>query len=277
MIAHKMAAVLRARCRSRCSPLQRCFTDVTSPAETPSLSSFADVSVKITEPRAISKRRRFNEIPLDGRLMRHLDDLDLGFASPSYRRRQREKLRATSSTAADAAASKADASAPAPAPFDRVGKQYARASAWGDLPRNRSRTVEVALAGRSNVGKSTLLNVLLNLKARPQLRAAVSATPGETQDLAFFAAGGKSVPPLAVVDLPGYGFAFAPLGRVGEWTDLTITYLRHRNGHKGQTRGDGGDGDRQPLKRLLLLVDARHGLKVADREFLAVVYDRKVP
>lgn len=150
----------------------------------------------------------------------------------------------------------------------------AAVSTWEDLPRNRSTTAEVALAGRSNVGKSTLLNVLLGLRRRPQARAPVSAKPGETRELNFYAVGKAS--PLSVVDLPGYGFAFAKSERIDAWSELTVAYLRHRNGLKGRSKGDGGDSDKAPLKRVLLLLDARHGLKVADKEFLAVVYDRQV-
>jgi GTP-binding protein len=108
-------------------------------------------------------------------------------------------------------------------------------------------------SGRSNVGKSTILNVLLNLRYRPQLRAAVSPTPGETQTLNFYDAGLG----LSVVDMPGYGFSFASAEKVDSWSALMVNYLRHRNGTAhGETRA--------PLKRLLLLLDARHGLKQVD-------------
>src|SRR4051812_17216089 len=78
----------------------------------------------------------------------------------------------------------------------------------------------IAFAGRSNVGKSSLINALTG---RSTL-ARVSRTPGRTQQINFFLLGGK----LTLVDLPGYGFAKAPKHRIAEWTDLTVQYLRGR-------------------------------------------------
>jgi GTP-binding protein len=104
---------------------------------------------------------------------------------------------------------------------------------------------EIAFAGRSNVGKSSLINGLAN---RRQL-ARASNTPGRTQELNFFDLGeGK----LYMVDLPGYGFADAPKKTVDTWRRLTLDYLRGR----------------VSLKRVFVLIDARRGIGEVDKEVL---------
>jgi GTP-binding protein len=106
---------------------------------------------------------------------------------------------------------------------------------------------EVAFAGRSNVGKSSLINALTG---RNQL-ARISRTPGRTQQINMFDLGGR----LMLVDLPGYGFAQAPKPKVDAWQRLIRSYLRGRAG----------------LMRTCLLIDARHGLKPVDLEFMAML------
>ena len=105
---------------------------------------------------------------------------------------------------------------------------------------------EIAFAGRSNVGKSALLNALTNRKSL----ARTSNTPGRTQELNIFDVGRP--PQIRLVDMPGYGFADAPRDMVRRWRYLVNDYLRGRG----------------MLKRALVLVDSRHGLKDVDREVM---------
>ncbi|MFG1278180.1 ribosome biogenesis GTP-binding protein YihA/YsxC [Xanthobacter autotrophicus] len=104
--------------------------------------------------------------------------------------------------------------------------------------------MEIALAGRSNVGKSSLVNALTGRKAL----ARTSVTPGRTQELIFFRVG----PELSLVDMPGYGFAKAPKEKVEAWTHTIKAYLRGRVN----------------LARVFVLIDSRHGIKPVDEEIL---------
>jgi GTP-binding protein len=121
----------------------------------------------------------------------------------------------------------------------------AAAGSLASLPPGRG--LEVAFAGRSNVGKSSLINALTGRKAL----ARTSHTPGRTRELVFFTGPAQ----LVLVDLPGYGYAAAAKSAIAAWTALIDAYL----------------GGRANLGRIYLLVDARHGLKEADQGALATL------
>ena len=116
-----------------------------------------------------------------------------------------------------------------------------------------SKMVEVAFAGRSNVGKSSLINALTGRNTL----ARASNTPGRTQQINFFDLDGR----LMLADLPGYGYAQAPKDDVAKWTQLVFDYLRGR----------------PVLRRTCLLIDSRHGLKDNDREAMTLLDKAAVP
>lgn len=113
--------------------------------------------------------------------------------------------------------------------------------------------MEVCFAGRSNVGKSTLINALTGRRAL----ARASNTPGRTQEINFFTLADSHY----LVDLPGYGFAKAPVDVVAKWQKLLKAYLQGR----------------QSLRRAFVLIDSRHGVKPVDEEIMALLDTAAVP
>jgi GTP-binding protein len=111
---------------------------------------------------------------------------------------------------------------------------------------------EIAFVGRSNVGKSSLVNALTGRRTL----ARTSNTPGRTRQINFFDLGGR----LILVDLPGYGYADAPKAAIKSWTDLVRRYLRTR----------------AALRRVCLLIDSRHGIKEVDRPLMCMLDDSGV-
>lgn len=112
---------------------------------------------------------------------------------------------------------------------------------------------EIAFAGRSNVGKSSLINALV----RQHGLARTSNTPGRTQELNFFTA---DPAPFQIVDLPGYGYAKAPKDKVDAWGEVLRDYLRGR----------------VTLRRVFVLIDSRHGIKAVDQEILELLDEAAV-
>jgi GTP-binding protein len=108
---------------------------------------------------------------------------------------------------------------------------------------------EIAVAGRSNVGKSSLLNAITGRNGL----ARASVTPGRTQELNVFEVGEPTL--FRIIDMPGYGFAEAPKDVVRQWKHLIQDYLRGR----------------QVLRRVLVLIDCRHGIKPVDREIMSLL------
>jgi GTP-binding protein len=135
--------------------------------------------------------------------------------------------------------------------FAREWRFISAADQPSSLPAERG--VEIAFAGRSNVGKSSLINALVGQSGL----ARTSNTPGRTQELLFFAADGTA---LKLVDMPGYGYAAAPKQKIKAWTGLIRAYLQHRTN----------------LARVYVLIDARHGIKDTDEPTLDLLGEAAV-
>lgn len=134
--------------------------------------------------------------------------------------------------------------------FAREARFVAGAAEASTLPADR--LPEIAFGGRSNVGKSSLINALTGRR----VLARTSNTPGRTRQVNFFDLGGR----LMLVDLPGYGYADAPKSAIKNWTALARAYLQGRAG----------------LRRVCLLIDSRHGIKDVDLPLMGMLDDAGV-
>jgi GTP-binding protein len=149
-----------------------------------------------------------------------------------------------------------------PSPAEREAAEAVFARSWGFLKSVPALEFlpdadrpEIAFAGRSNVGKSSLINALCNQSGL----ARSSNTPGRTQELNYFLQP-STAPKFFLVDMPGYGFAEAPKAKVEAWTELVKDYLRGRT----------------TLARVMLLIDARHGPRANDRDIMKLLDEAAV-
>jgi len=206
-----------------------------------------------------SKRKKFAQIPVDPDVLSFLDRNNIGNNfSRSSRRSSKNRREFILQRNKDLDKEKKSV-------FDKAETRFLKkTSNFEEFPDNATRLPEVALIGRSNCGKSTLVNAILEIGPfRPKkvgfkrrvTPAVVSPKPGETRTLSFY-----SVVPdtqnrsgFILVDMPGYGFAFAKEEDKAQWNSLITAYIQRRG---------------PCLKRVCLLLDSRHGMKKADEDFL---------
>lgn len=253
-----------------------------------STSPVAWLSEKISQPSQISNRKRFRDIPVDPQLLEHVRAIGVGM--PDRSRKSKTRTSASNSSSTGTAPSRVfRTDLVAPLPFGSSKARVRKIAAVTDLAHCPQPNVpEIAIIGRSNVGKSTLLNSILyygkhhrsSLDGAPRgglpkgIKANVSNRPGETREIVFYQLTAKKGTPessssdtkdasvkLRLVDMPGYGFAYAKPEALEAYREQIASYLL----------------DRGPiLKRILFLLDARHGLKRTDIEFLQDLQSRQM-
>lgn len=179
----------------------------------------------------LSYRERMRRIPVDRRIADRLEKLKLGRTKDKRSKGDRKNVVSRTRDRLSEV-------------FKVKPKCFASCSTSDEFPDENVNRGEVAFVGRSNVGKSSLLNVLTGRS----IIAKVSDKPGETQAISFYSMP-KGFPNL--VDMPGYGFSFSQEDQRKSWTDAMDSYIQHR----------------ESLKSICVLVDSRHGMKPVDLEF----------
>ena len=228
---------------------------------------------------AISRRKAFRAIDLDMKIMDRLDTMNVGFL-PKRKSRVAVAQKFDPNSARFKKDERIEDEKRIPFPFRGTGRLLNNAITKEEIPHIKGSPPEIALIGRSNVGKSTLVNTLLSFDSSYVQKAAVSDKPGETTHLTFYQIGSSYKPPakmtstpadpayadepekmfktpaLVLTDMPGYGFAFMSEAEKMRCHMLCLDYLvsnMERN---------------RVLKRVILLLDGRHGLKASDIMFL---------
>lgn len=211
------------------------------------------------EAETISKRKAFRKIELDYKILAYLDSRNLGREKSKVASHRRRSLIEKGFMDPPNAAQLEDPSLKTFEVPKWAIKKVASVKTVADIPEPMS-LPEVAFVGRSNVGKSTLLNAVLGIKGFPLIRASTSDKPGETRSIDFYRLGKGKKAELVLVDTPGFGFAFSNADEAAAFNSALLVYLRGRG---------------NPLKRVCLLLDARHGIKRNDVLFLQRLYARK--
>ena len=223
------------------------------------LGSYGSPSDHTDNANKTSNRQRFREIPISNKTLKHIESSSLCTPLRSSRKHLAQRMRRTNRSHTDAAEDTyplfGQRSEPLVTFFGKSRDTKARLSTQArsedDVPSPSLNEPEIAFAGRSNVGKSSLINcVTMSSTAKKSDR------PGKTQSINFHRLAGRAT----IVDLPGYGFAFASDERIAAWNELMDAYLSAR----------------PSLRKVYLIADARVGLKQSDKEMLTFLHSHKL-